>query len=116
MTALSGDFASLLHSSLSCGGADVVQSKVQHFLADSFAHVGIASLVTVLVVVRGWSFRWFWVGLALILIKEFAFDMPNADWAGIVIADSIWDVSNWWLGFFIMWFALMKPVEGRGHG
>lgn len=100
------DFTSLLHSSLSCGGADVVQSKVMQWAADSLAHVGIAAIVTSLVVLRGWPLWLFWAGLALIVLKEAFFDLPNAEWAGLVVADSAWDVLCWWVGFFAQWWAL----------
>lgn len=102
------DITAFLHSSLSCAGADVISTKVQGFLADTAAHVGLASMVTVFVVLRGWPLAVFWAGAALIVFKELAFDLPNAGWAGLVVFDSAFDLLSWFVGFFATWAALAR--------
>lgn len=114
---MGGDFSTLLHSSLSCAGADQVRSVLMYFAADTLAHIGIAGIVSSLILLRGWWLGLFWVGLALIISKELLFDLPNAAWAGLVWFDSAWDLASWFAGFFVQWWAFSAPVKERqGHG
>ncbi|MDF3413266.1 hypothetical protein HKX54_02265 [Sulfitobacter sp. M57] len=109
-----GEFETLLHSSLSTAGADVIRGQYIGFVSDTLAHIGIISPLTVWIVLRDWPLWLFWVGAALILFKEFYFDMPNGGYAPLVIFDSIWDFATWFFGFFVTWCALMDNV-GRRH-
>ena len=108
------DFSTFMHSSLSCAGSEIVTSVVQRFLADTVAHIGIAGILTAFVLFRGWPVWLFWFGLGLIVTKELAFDLPNANWAALVVFDSVWDVLSWFLGFFVHWWMLMGRDPARG--
>jgi hypothetical protein len=103
------DFGTLLHSSLSCAGTEVISSRLMVFAADTLAHVGIAGILTSLIIFRGWAFWWFWVGVGLILTKEVFFDLPNAGWSGLVVFDSVWDLASWFVGFFAQWVVMARP-------
>ena len=106
------DFGSLFHSSLSCAGADIVTSRFMYFWADSFAHVGLASIISAFVLLRDWSIAWLWAGFVLIVVKELAADLPNAGWTLAVWLDSLWDLLCWFGGFFALWWALAAPKGG----
>lgn len=105
------EFGALLHSSLSCAGTEVISSRLQGFAADTVAHIGLAGIVTSLIVYRDWPIWVFWAGLGLIIGKELAFDLPNSNWDALVMFDSAWDLVSWFLGFFAQWALLM----GRGR-
>lgn len=107
---MGADFASLLHSSLSCAGTETVTSVTMRFVADTLAHIGIAGIVTSFILLRGWRVGWFWLALALIISKELLFDLPNSGWAPLVLFDSVWDVLSWWVGFFAQWWAFSAPA------
>ena len=100
------EVAAFFHSSLSCSGADVISSRFQGFVADTVAHIGIAGILTSLVIFRDWPIRLFWAGFLAIIAKELAFDLPNAGWTGLVMFDSAWDLASWFLGFFAQWVLL----------
>ena len=100
------EVAAFFHSSLSCSGADVISSRFQGFVADTVAHIGIAGILTSLIIYRDWPIWLFWAGLLAILSKELAFDLPNAGWTGLVMFDSLWDLASWFLGFFAQWVVL----------
>ena len=97
---------SLLHSSLSCAGSEIISSRLQGFAADTVAHVGLAGILTSLILYRDWPIWLFWVGLTAIIAKEFAFDLPNANWSPLVMFDSAWDLLSWFVGFFAQWVLL----------
>ena len=48
------EVAAFFHSSLSCAGSDVIASRLQGFVADTVAHIGIAGILTSLVIFRDW--------------------------------------------------------------
>ena len=106
-----GELDTLLHSSLSCAGVDVIRSNWVGFISDTLAHIGIVSPLTLVVVLREWPVWLFWICAALIVGKEFAFDMPNGGWAPLVIFDSVWDFATWFLGFFVTWGVLMAERQ-----
>lgn len=100
------EFGTLLHSSLSCSGEALVISQLMIFAGDTLAHIGIAGILTSLVLFRGWPYWLFWLGLALICLKELLFDLPNGQWEALVVFDSAWDVLSWFVGFFAQWVAI----------
>lgn len=104
-------FGTLLHSGLAQAGCEAVRDVTLYWLADSLAHVGIAGIVSSLVILRDWAVAWLWAGLALIVVKELAFDLPNAGWSGLVWLDSGWDVTCWLTGFLLQWWAIMDRGE-----
>lgn len=108
-----GEFATLFHSSLSCAGDDIVTSRFMYFWADTFAHVGLATLVSAFVLLRDWSVAWLWAGFALIVAKELGADLPNAGWSTLVWFDSLWDLASWFVGFFALWWAMMADRAVR---
>lgn len=109
-------FDAFLHSSLSCAGADVISSSIQRFAADTVAHIGIAGILTAFILYRGWPIGLFWAGLAAIVAKEIAFDLPNAGFAPIVLFDSAWDVTSWFLGFFAHWWLFLNASVSNPDG
>ncbi len=109
---LASDFGTLFHSSLSCAGDDIVTSRFMYFWADTFAHVGLATIISAFVLLRDWSLAWLWFGFALIVFKELAADLPNSGWSVVVLLDSIWDLASWFVGFFALWWALAAPKDG----
>jgi hypothetical protein len=106
------DFAAMLHSSLSCAGTEVISTRLQTAGADFLAHVGIASVSTILVIMCGWPVWLLQVGLGLVVAKELMFDMPNGGWGALVVIDSFFDVVSWLAGFLFVWWAFMRPVQG----
>lgn len=105
------EFTSLLHSSLSCAGQEVVTGQIMRFAADTLAHGAMGLVAAVMVLLRGYDVRWAQGALALIVVKEFAFDMPNGDWSALVVADSVWDVASYLVAFLYLWWALMASRE-----
>lgn len=106
------EFSSLLHSSLSCAGQEVVTGQVMRFIADTMAHGLLGVIAGVLVLLRDFDIRWAWAGLALIAAKELVFDMPNGGWSALVVFDSIWDLGTYVVAFVWMWWALMADRKG----
>lgn len=105
-------FETLLHSGLANAGCEVARDVVLYWLADTFAHVGIASILSLFVLLRGWSLAWLWGGLALIVGKELGFDLPNDDWQVLSWLDSGWDLLSYLVGFFCVWWAVMADRTG----
>jgi hypothetical protein len=101
------EFGSLLHSSLSCAGQEIVTAQLMRFGADTLAHVAMGMIGAVFVLVRGFDVRWLWAGFGLIVAKEFLGDMPNGEWALLVVLDTVWDLMSYLAGFFILWWGLM---------
>ncbi|PYG33103.1 hypothetical protein C8N36_10298 [Pelagimonas varians] len=108
-----GEFATLFHSSLSCAGDEIVTSRFMYFWAVTFAHVGLATIVSAFVLLRDWSVAWLWAGFALIVVKELGADLPNAGWSTLVWFDSLWDLASWFVGFFALWWAMMADRAVR---
>ena len=100
-----------LHSTLSDSGAALVCHWFQQMVADTAGHIGAAILITTLIMWRDWSRLWFWGGLGVIVAKELAFDLPNANWSNAVWIDSIWDIFSWFAGFAFQFWALMHPMK-----
>jgi len=103
------DLASLTHSSLTCGGQNVIWLQ---WVADSLAHIGIAGIAASLMVFKGAGRGWFFGLLVVAIGKELMFDLPNAGWSTIVWWDSAWDILCWVLGWSFQWGA-MSAIEGR---
>lgn len=101
------EFGSLLHSSLSCAGQEVVTGQLMRFAADTLAHCALGFVAAVLVLLRDWDVRWAQGALGLVVVKELAFDMPNGGWSPLVMLDSAWDVASYLVAFLYLWWALM---------
>lgn len=101
------EFGSLLHSSLSCAGQEIVTGQVMRFAADTLAHVAMGMIGALLVLLRGFDLRWLWAGFALIVAKELFGDMPNGAWALPVVIDTVWDLACYPAGFVVVWWCLM---------
>ena len=104
------EIGAFFHSSLSCAGAEIVQGRLQSFLADTFGHFGLAVLLVTLVVIKGWPRAWFWGALGLLVLKE-GIDI-SADQTALVIADSAWDVLTYGVGAAVALWALGSPRVG----
>jgi hypothetical protein len=60
------------------------------------------------------TWRWAaWVGLALLLAKELAFDLPGADWATVVILDSLADFVAVLAGLALGRWIAARPTRTR---
>jgi hypothetical protein len=105
------EFNSLLHSDLTCAGAEGVQQLWTGWLTVSVAHFGIGMAVSAVVLLRGYSVRWLWAGMVGIVLKEVSGDLPTAAFAWPVILDSLWDLACYLGGFFVLW-GLMMSEEG----
>lgn len=102
------EFNSLLHSDLTCAGAEGVQQLWTGWLTVSVAHFGIGLAVSAFVLLRGFSVRWLWAGMAAVVVKEVTGDLPNGAFSGPVILDSVWDLFCYLAGFFCLWSLLMS--------
>ncbi len=116
MSAFQQEFNSLLHSNLSCAGTEVVTGRWMLWLGASIAHYGIGITMGTEVLLRGRSVLWFWGFLALIALKEVAFDIPNSGYSVIVAVDSAWDLVCYTVGFFVLWTRLMMSDKQRAGG
>lgn len=108
------EFGSLFHSDLSGAGAAVVCSRWTQWATVSVAHYGIGISIGSFVLLRDRSVAWFWAFLAIIAVKEVAFDIPNSGYAAIVVADSLWDLICYCVGFFALWVMMMvDPASSK---
>lgn len=113
MIDLGREFGSLFHSDLSAAGAAVVCARWAQWATISVAHYGIGITIGSIVLLRERSVAWFWAFLAAIAVKEVAFDIPNSGYAPIVMADSVWDLICYCIGFFALWVMLMHGRDGK---
>ncbi len=112
MNVLTQELGSLLHSNLSCAGQEVVTGRWMMWLGASIAHYGIGITIGSVILLRGYPVAWFWAFLAVITGKELAFDIPNSGFSTLVVADSVWDLLCYVIGFFVLW-SLMMFKKGR---
>lgn len=113
MSGIGQEFGALLHSDLSCAGAEAVSGALGWWLTVSLAHFGIGVAVSSFVLFRRLSVGWLWAGTAGILLKEIAGDIPNSGFQAIVILDSLWDLACYLVGFFVLWGLMMSGGEGE---
>lgn len=111
---LASEFNSLLSSDLSCAGALSFQQTFMGWVTVSIAHFGIGMLVSAMVIFYGRPRYWLLIGLAGIIAKEIAFDIPNGNSAGIIILDSIWDIACYAVGYFVQIGLLISDEKPQG--
>jgi hypothetical protein len=108
---ISQEFNALVQSDLSCAGAEAAAGVVTWFATVSLAHFGIGIAVSAFVLFRGYSVAWLWAGMAGILMKEVAGDIPNSGFSALVIVDSVWDLLCYLVGFFVQWGLMASDEE-----
>jgi hypothetical protein len=102
----------LIKSDLTSAGCETLIGTITGWLTVSLAHFGIGVIVGAMLIFGGLQVRWFWIFMALILVKEVAGDLPLAGWALLIVADSIWDLLCYAVGFFTLWGLAMND-DGR---
>lgn len=95
----------LTPSAVAMAGATITAHNVYLFCLEGLAHAALGAALTSLVDFKGYLPRWFFPAfMALIVLKEFAFDIPAGHGYRWVIADSVIDLMFWFLGrAFMFW-------------
>ncbi len=93
---------------------DPAYSVIQSFLANTLAHYAIGMTAGLAMFLLEKPIVWLLLPLALIVLKEIFFDVPNSWGEPLVIADSIWDVFCYLFGFAVQFWAVMaEPREAK---